>query len=301
MESPLIGPFLIVLCSFLWASDTLFRLPLLAHADALTIVLIEHAVATMVMLPVLFARAPRFRVLRPQDWTSIAFIGVMGSAVATLCLTASYHYINPSVAILLQKLQPLVSITGARVFLGERPRGRVYVWGLAALAGAMLLSAPELAQAEFGFKARGLLLALVAIVSWGLSTVFGRYASQRNDFAVLAFLRFVFGFAALGVYAAASGNIPKASAALFHAGASTLSSLAYIALVSGVFAMNLYYAGLRRTPATVASIAELSFPLAAVILNWVFLDQRLTALQLAGGCLLVFSVFAVAGNKPKGE
>ncbi len=299
MDSLLIGPFLIVLCSFFWASDTLFRLPLLAHADALTIVLIEHAVAATVMLPVLFARAPRFRVLRPHDWTSIAFIGVMGSAVATLCLTASYHYINPSVAILLQKLQPLVSITGARVFLGERPQGRVYVFGLAAVAGAILLSAPEFAQVDSGFKAKGLLLALVAIVSWGLSTVFGRYASRQNDFAVLAFLRFVFGFAALSIYAIASGDISKASAALFHAGFSTLSSLSYISLVSGVFAMNLYYAGLKRTPATVASIAELSFPLAAVILNWVFLDQRLTMLQLAGGSLIVFSVFAVARNRPK--
>lgn len=301
MESLLIGPFLIVLCSFLWASDTLFRLPLLAHADALTIVLIEHAAATTVMLPVMLARGPLFRALRARDWASIAFIGVMGSAIATLCLTASYRYINPSVAILLQKLQPLVSIAGARVLLGERPRGRVYAWGLTAVAGAVLLSAPEFAQTEFGFKAKGLLLALVAIVSWGLSTVFGRYASQQNDFAVLAFLRFVFGFAALSVYAMASGAIPKASSTLLHSGSSTLYSLAYIALVSGVLAMNLYYAGLKRTSATMASIAELSFPLAAVILNWIFLDQGLSALQLAGGGLLVFSVFAAAGNRPKNE
>ena len=41
-----------------------------------------------------------------RRWLAVAFCGAGGSALATILFTASFHYVNPSVTILLQKLQP---------------------------------------------------------------------------------------------------------------------------------------------------------------------------------------------------
>ena len=63
-----------------------------------------------------------------------------------------------------------------------------------------------------------------------------------------------------------------------------------MALIPGLAALLLYYAGLRSTKASLASIGELAFPVTAVIANWLLLDIRLTPSQLLGGIILVTSV-----------
>ena len=47
--------------------------------------------------------------------------------------------------------------------------------------------------------------------------------------------------------------------------------IAIIALVSGAFSLSLYYWGLQHTRASIATLAELGFPLAAVFVNAYFI------------------------------
>jgi drug/metabolite transporter, DME family len=47
-------------------------------------------------------------------------------------------------------------------------------------------------------------------------------------------------------------------------------------------ALLLYYYGLERTPASVAAIAELTFPVVAIAVGYLAFDATLTASQLAG-------------------
>ena len=55
----------------------------------------------------------------------------------------------------------------------------------------------------------------------------------------------------------------------------------------------LYYRGLSGTKASYATLAEISFPASAVILNWVFLGVTVTANQLAGFGLLWAAILAL--------
>ena len=58
-------------------------------------------------------------------------------------------------------------------------------------------------------------------------------------------------------------------------------------LVSGLLAMYLYYQGLRRIPARLCTLAEMFFPLMAVIVNWIFLGASLSIVQISGAIILV--------------
>jgi drug/metabolite transporter (DMT)-like permease len=53
-------------------------------------------------------------------------------------------------------------------------------------------------------------------------------------------------------------------------------------LISGILALFLYYQGLKRVSARSAALAEMFFPLCAVIVNWIFLGKGLTPMQILG-------------------
>jgi len=71
-----------------------------------------------------------------------------------------------------------------------------------------------------------------------------------------------------------------------------------MALIPGLAALLLYYRGLRSTPAAAASIAELAFPITALVANWLLLGVRLAPSQLAGGAVLVAAITALGAVEP---
>jgi len=63
-----------------------------------------------------------------------------------------------------------------------------------------------------------------------------------------------------------------------------------MALLPGLLALILYYKGLQTTIASRAAVAELAFPITAVITNWLVLKVHLASSQILGGSLLVGAV-----------
>jgi len=61
-----------------------------------------------------------------------------------------------------------------------------------------------------------------------------------------------------------------------------------LALLPGLFAMLLYYRGLASTPASMATLAELAFPITGVLVNLFLVTPRqtITAYQVAGIVIL---------------
>ncbi len=276
----------------LWATDAPFRMYLTRRFDSNFIVLAEHFVDVLFIVPVMVVGFRRIRRLRARGWLAIAFIAVGGSALASIAFTQAFRYVNPSIAILLQKLQPFVAISLASVILREKLTIRYWEWAVAAIVGAYVVSFPNIIpQAypgeEFNPNLIGAGYALIAAVFWGASTVLGKYVLMNTDFKIMTGLRFSLAFLFLVILNISTGSIPAFSQM-------DLADWMYIVIISvssGVVALFIYYKGLEQTTASVATIAELGFPMAAVIVNWVFLDAALVPMQLIGMAILVFSVF----------
>ncbi|MDP3986406.1 MAG: DMT family transporter [Candidatus Veblenbacteria bacterium] len=282
------GPWLVALAAFLWAFDAPFRSHLTQELSSTTIVFLEHVLIGIIVLFGLWAYVKELKKLTWRGWLAVAFIGFGGSALATVMFTQSFHYVNPSVAILLQKVQPLVAILLAVAVLRERLSRTFWLWALAAVAGAYLLSFPELAPGSLSLNggAMGVLLALGAAALWGGSTVFGRYLLKDLSFQAMTALRFLSALVFLFILEAYYGRLAEASLA---SGRDWLYVF-IIAIVAGFISLLIYYRGLTYTSASVATLAELVFPLAAVVINWIFLDAALSAVQLVGGALLLFAI-----------
>jgi len=286
------GAYLVFFAALLWATDAPFRLHLTQNFSSNFIVLAEHFFDTIIILPVLFLNRGEMKRLSARHWLAIAVIAVGGSALASVAFTQAFHYVNPSVAILLQKLQPLIVIGLAATFLHEQLRARFWLWAVVALAGAYMISFPHLIPQTFAGETLnpnlvGVGFALVAVLLWGLSTVLGKYALGTVSFKVMTSLRFVLAFVFLAILNVAQKTLPPLSSVtpkdwLF---------LLAIAVTSGVVSLFIYYRGLQYTKASVATLAELGFPLGAVIVNAIFLKIILQPWQIVGMVVLLLAVF----------
>lgn len=282
------GPWIVTFAAALWAVDAPFRKLLTFNFSSTAIVLMEHVLVAACVLPVFLLHIRELRALRGREWGAVAFVGVGGSALATILFTQSFHYLNPTVAILLQKLQPLIAIGLAAVVLGEHPGPRFWRWALVALAGAYFVSFPEGRPLGFTWNAstKGSLFAIGAAIFWGGSTVFGRVALSRVSFQMTTSLRFLTAVLVLPVVALANGTLHEVAAA----SARDWFYVFMTAIVAGLIALLIYYYGLRSTRASVATLCELAYPLASTFVNWKVLGTTLLPGQIAGGILLLFAI-----------
>jgi drug/metabolite transporter, DME family len=273
------GTALVAFAASLWGFDQWIRASLKGSVSASTIVFGEHVVLALLTLPFLYGAVRAVLRLGWRHLLAAAAVGAGASAVATILFTqalfAHDDFVTP---VVLQKVQPVIAVLGAVVVLGERPRSRYAFFFVAAIAGTWLMGVPH----PFHPQAHGLATmsyALGAAVLWGLGTVFGRYLARDMRFEHVTTLRFAFGLPAAGVALLVLGD-PAFAPHKFRAHDSFW--IAVLALVTGLAAMFIYYYGLRWTPAVLATIAELAYPVAAILIGYFKFGQTLTGWQWVG-------------------
>lgn len=294
----------IALAALMWSTDTLFRKPLTDQRIASTaIAFFEHVFSAAVSLPFAWRQLPQVRRFDRGDWLSLLFIGAGGSALGLVLFTQSFSYGNPTVSILLQKLQPVIAVLLAALVLRERITKRFAALGAVACAASYFLAfgdatygpplvdvfapatwiAPFTSLGSAPMVATG--LAVGAAFFWGGSTVFGRRLAARYEFRLVTSLRLLVGLAFLVMIIVATG-----AALPLH----ELPRLLFLGIVLGYLPLILYYRGLRATKAQVATFAELVWPLSAVVINWVLLGLALTLAQIVSALLLIAAITALA-------
>jgi drug/metabolite transporter (DMT)-like permease len=277
------GVVLVAVAAAMWGTDPIIRKTMSFGTSATTIVFGEHVILAALTLPFLL---PALRAVFRAGLRYVAAAVVVGagaSAVATILFTDALighsDFITP---VVIQKVQPLVAVGGAALLLGERPRQRFAWFFLPALAGFWLVNQPHpLAPSASGVVV--IAEATGAAVLWALGTVLGRYLTREIEFQHVVTLRFFFGLVASAI------ALPVMGAPAFSNGHDSVLIL-YLALVTGLFALTLYYYGLRRTPAVLSSLAELTYPAVAVIAGIYAYDQHLRWSQWLGVATILTAV-----------
>ncbi len=259
--------------------------------DSTTIVLVEHIIALVLMIPWAIYRRKQLFNLSLMEWGGVALIGSGASAIAMIFFTASFKYLNPSVTILLQNFQPILVITLAMLILGEKPRRGFFLWAVIAMVSGFFLSVPHFNWAEIKRdltqNSKGIIYTLTAAGLWGIATVAGKVVLKNIAPLTVTFWRFFFGTLALAIIVAANDQPFPVRLMLQNP---LFTTLIYIGIVTTLLAMICYYEGMKRTPAATTTLVELVFPISAVVLNTIFLKAPLLPVQLVCGAILLFSI-----------
>jgi drug/metabolite transporter (DMT)-like permease len=129
---------------------------------------------------------------------------------------------------------------------------------------------------------------LGAAALWGAGTVLGRFMLADVPFHTLTGLRFLLALPFLAVLVIPQ-NDPNLGTGWQQVAAGFQqqpTALILVSLIPGLLGLLLYYRGLRGTPASLATLAELAFPFTAIIVGWLWLQKPPSPLQLVGFGLL---------------
>jgi len=292
------APLFVIIGASMWGVDGIVLRPALYGLPVPLVVFIESTIVALILSPYFIRRIQTLKNLDHRDWIAFFFVALLGGAIGTMAITKALffvNFVNLSVVILLQKLQPVFAVTLAALFLKERLSKKFFLWAGIAIAGAYFMTfSTNLPNFSTGDKTTlAALFSLLAAFSFGSSTVLSKRALKNVSFETGTYIRFLFSALIMFVIALSLGDIEKIS------DVSTTQVIVFIiiAFTTGGAAIFLYYYGLKRISASVAAICELAFPLTAVVLEYLIRGNILSPVQWIGALILLFSIFKVSGIK----
>lgn len=229
------------------------------------------------------------------DRRGLLLIGGLGGAMVALFELAYYFGIAGAgvagAAALLYTAPVMVALV-AKPLLGERLTPLRFALAVAVMIGAAMTVmgrqdgvAPS--DAALPTVLVGVIGGVLAAVSYATTTVLARWIVPRYGSYRMLFWEALGGLVILGIILPLAGHAP--------APPPTLTGWIYIvALAAGgvVLANFLFFAGVRRIEATPTAVAATIEPVAATLLAFALLDQRLAALGWIGLILVVGGVAA---------
>src|SRR6266852_4154049 len=241
----------VAVAATLWASDAYFRNQLVQHLSATQIVVAEDGLVTLFLLPVLIRSRGELKKLGRRGWLAVGTIAAGAQALATILFTASFS---------------IAAQHGlfAETFVLQQTQPLIAI----ALAWIVL---GERRRPWFWPAAVVGIAAVYMVLFWSMTS-----------------LRFTLAFPVLVVIVLVQSGLGGFS---HYRVSDFLPNLLAIAIVPGLLALLLYYRALSKTPASLATIAEMAYPVAATLIAsapypWGF-HQPLYPAQLLGTAVLL--------------
>lgn len=301
-KSVLIGAIAISISAILWGLDGVILTPQLYNLEVSYVVFILHAIPFLLMNVIFFKEYRYLKQFTKIDFTTLFLISLFGGAIGTIAIVKALFLVNfqqLTVVVLLQKLQPIFAISLAAILLKERLHKNFILWaGIAMISGYFMTFGWRLPNFETGTDTiYASLLAVLAAFSFGSSTVFSKKILQKYNFKTATFYRYGITSLIMLVVVFMSGSFDQFEL-------STSQNWLYfllIAFTTGSGAIVLYYYGLNKVSAIIATICELFFPISAIILDYFVHGTRLAPIQWISAAVMIFSIVNLNRSNAKNQ
>ncbi|HPE36882.1 MAG TPA: EamA family transporter [Spirochaetales bacterium] len=217
-----------------------------------------------------------------RDYRSALLLGALGFSPQAGLYFLTVRHLDPGLASLLLYLYPAFVVGLSALVFGERPRSRQLAALILALAGCVLTLG-----ARGSYPVIGYVFGVAVAASYAAYLVAGERVLARLDpvFATTC----VMTAAALVYWVVTlidgSTRLPSGPGSVFG-----LLGLAMLATVLPIVTL---FAAIKAIGASDASLVSTVEPLVTIALSAVFLGERLSAVQLAGGAFILAGVLAL--------
>jgi drug/metabolite transporter (DMT)-like permease len=222
----------------------------------------------------------------PAQWKAAAIVGIALVAGGNGLVVLSERTIPSGIAALIIALVPLWMALFDGVVLRHRIRW-VTTFGLVlGFVGAALLI--EGTAFDQGAPLSGMLVAVVATLSWTSGSLYSRTAPLPRRPLVGAGMEMMIGGAVLLLAGALRGEIPLIRFDAFST--RSLVALAYLIAIGSWVGFTSYVWLLRNARTSLVSTYAYVNPVVAVFLGWLILDETITARTVIAGAVIVAAV-----------
>lgn len=296
------GALAICFSATLWGFDGIVLTPRLGRLDIGFVVFILHALPFLLMQLFFYREYRHLRTFSGNDVLMFFLLSLFGGAVGTMAIVKALFLVNfqhLTMVVLLQKLQPVFAITLAALILKERLKRNFILWSaLAVGAGYFLTFGWALPDFHAGTNSTyAAAFSLLAAFSFGSSTVFSKKILQKYSFYTATFYRYGFTALLMLIFVLFSGRIVDVSTTK----PTEWIIFAVIGLTTGSGAIFLYYYGLRKVRAMVATICELFFPISAILFDYLINHKVLSPVQWLSAGIMLFAIvkLSISNSEPR--
>jgi len=116
------SPLFVIFAATLWGVDAVLLRPILYNLPVPVVVFLESSIATLLMSPFFFFKKTSLQSIPKRDLLVFIGVAVFGGAIGTMAIVKALFYvnfINLSIVVLIQKLQPIFALILASIFLKE--------------------------------------------------------------------------------------------------------------------------------------------------------------------------------------
>lgn len=275
----------------MWGLDGIVLTPQLYNLNIGFVVFIVHFVPFIIMNIFLYRQYRHLSELTSKEILLLFLVAMTGGAFGTMAIVKALFLVNfkdLSIVVLLQKLQPVFAITLAYFFLHEKMRERFFLWsGIAVIASYFLtfgLKLPDFNTGTDTALAAG--YSIIAAFAFGSATVLGKSVLRKLSYYAATFFRYGFTTLIMIIFLLISGHL----ADFKFVTADNWIIIIIISITVGSGAIFLYYYGLRKVPAMLATICELCFPLSAILFDYIFNDRLLNTVQWISAAVMLYAI-----------
>ncbi len=293
-EIPLRGYIIVLTGTVVWALTGIVIKILLTqyHMETMTIAFWRVSIVTAFVFVALLVADARQLVIARRDLGLFALYGLIGVAAHQFVWITSVQYNGAAVATVIIYTSPaLVAIFAWRFMRETMDRTKLAALALTLLGIVLVARAYDPAQVQL--NAIGLIVGVGSAMTFATYSLIGRIATRTYTAWTSLFYAFLFGTifllpASLTVRHFVPSNLPLDG----------LATLIFLALVPTLGGFASYTIGLSHLPASVASILAAFEPVTTAIVAYFVLGERLDALQLIGGLMILTSVVLL---RPRSE
>jgi drug/metabolite transporter (DMT)-like permease len=289
-----VGSIAICTSATMWGLDGIVLTPQLYNLDITFVVFILHAVPFLLMNILFFKKYRYLRTFKGKDLLTLFLVALTGGALGTMAIVKALFLVEfreLSVVVLLQKLQPVFAIILAAIILREKVNKNFAFWAIIAIiAGYFLTFGFDYPRFNTGEKT-GLAAAfsLLAAFCFGSATVLGKSLLNNLSFSTATFYRYGFTSLIMLLFVVAGNKLFEFQ----NVTPQNWKIIIIISLTVGSGAIYLYYFGLNKVPAMLASIFELCFPLSAILFDYAFHGKTLSLVQWISVAIMLTAIIRI--------
>lgn len=291
-----IGVLMVILGNVLFSAKAIFAKLIFEYdVDATTLMTLRLAFSfPCFILAAWWALSKRKEPLRldRQDWQKLSFFAFTGYYAASFLNFVGLKTVSAGIERLILFTYPTIVVLLLAV-IHKTPITRKQIWALVATYGGILLVViPHLQEArEFGV---GALFVLASSLAFAIYLIFvGDYISKLGSILFTSLVMILAGlmtFTHFMVFRPLTLLIQPWEVYALFAGLAFFSTVIPIFLISE---------GIRRLGAGNTSIIASIGPVATISLAYVFLNEPVTSIQLAGTALVLYGVWLVGIRKDR--
>lgn len=282
----------IILLMIVWGSTFVVTKAAAREIPPLTLAALRFLIASLVLLPIAFARGGFARLPRPVPWGLLLLMALTGIAAFAVTFTYALVHGSATQGALIYAALPAAIAAAAVVFLREKLSARRLAGIVLSIIGVALLIAAGERDAGSPHPVLGALWMLGAVIAWTAYTVFAKRLADADHVVTIALVAAI-GTAMLLPLSA----MELADQSWSNPSASAWLSVLFLGIVASALAYIVYGWVLGELDASLVGVYTNLDPIAGVLIAILFFGETLHAGQVAGGLIAFAGMWLASSEK----